>query len=75
MAVTLIQVHKPKSCIGLHQSAPICQALEDFCGVRSQTNDQHCNVRAATTIRDGKHVIAFDNYFSQHHPVFLQWRV
>ena len=31
MATALIQVHKPNSCIGLRQSVPICQALEDFC--------------------------------------------
>ena len=68
MAVALIQVHKPNSCIGLQQSVPICQALDDFCGLRSQTGDRHCGLRAATTVRDGKHFIAFNNYFSQHPP-------
>ena len=68
MAVALIKLHKPNSCIGLQQSIPICQALEDFCGLRSQTSDQHCDLRAAKTVRDGKHVIAFNNYFSQHPP-------
>ena len=55
MAVVLIQVHKPNSCIGLQQSLPICQALEDFCGLRSQISDQHYDLRAATTVRDEKH--------------------
>ena len=35
----------------------------------SQTSDQHCDLRAATTVRDGKHFNAFKNYFSQH-PLF-----
>ena len=42
MAVALIQVHKPNSCIGLKQSVPICQALEDFCRSRYQTNIVIC---------------------------------
>ena len=58
-----------KLVYGLQQSVPICQALEDFCGVRSRTSYQHCDLRAATTVRDGKPFIAFKNYFSLH-PLF-----
>ena len=31
-----------------------------------QTSDQHCDLRA--NVRDGKKIITFKNYFSQHPP-------
>lgn len=57
-----------KMVYALPQTVPVCQSLEDFCGVHSQTTDQHCDLRDATTARDGRHFLAFKNYLSQHSP-------
>ena len=34
----------------LPQCIPICKSLEDFCGVRTQTSGQHCDLRASTPV-------------------------
>ena len=36
----------------LPKTVPVCESLEDFCGIHSQTSDQHTDLRACTTSRD-----------------------
>lgn len=50
------------------RTVPVCESLEDFCGIHSQTSDQHTDLRASTTARDGHHYIAFRNWFDDHSP-------
>lgn len=55
-------VHAIPRCI------PICNALEDFCGVHSVSSDQHRDLRAATKAKDGEHCSDFYGWLSQHSP-------
>ena len=50
------------------QTLPVCEAVEDFCGIYSQTSDQHTDMRACTTTRDGQHYTLFRNWFDDHSP-------
>lgn len=52
----------------LPQTAPICESLESFTGTQSLTSDQHKDLRATTTARDGAHFNKFKAYLSQHAP-------
>ena len=51
----------------LPQTVPVCESLETFCGIHSQTCDQHTDIRA-TTACDGKQFLTLQNYLSQHTP-------
>lgn len=55
-------VHAIPKCI------PICNALEDFCGVHSTSSDQHRDLRAATEAKDGEHCSVFYGWLSQNSP-------
>ena len=48
------------------QCIPTCKSLEDFCGVHTQTSDQHCDLRARTTVRDGKDFDKYQNWLKSH---------
>ena len=52
----------------LPQCIPICKSLEDFCGVRTQTSGQHCDLRASTPVRDGKDFGEYQNWLKSHSP-------
>ena len=52
----------------LPQTVPVCDSLESFCGVHSQTSDQHPDIRTTTTTRNGRHIVTFCNYFTSHPP-------
>lgn len=52
----------------LPQTVPVCDSLESFCGLHSQTSDQHSDLRATTTTRDSRHFLTFCNYFTSHSP-------
>lgn len=55
-------VHAMPRCI------PICDALECFTAVHSHTSDQHVDLRASSTARDGKHYETFLNWLKVHSP-------
>ena len=46
----------------LPQTIPVCDSLESFCGEHSQTSDQHSDLWATSTTRDGRHIVTFCNY-------------
>jgi len=50
------------------QTAPICESLEVFSGVHSNTTDQHKDLRPTSTARDGLHLTRFKDYLAQHSP-------
>ncbi|MES9880176.1 MAG: hypothetical protein ABW185_04765 [Sedimenticola sp.] len=50
------------------QTVPVCESLENFCGIETQTSDQHSDLRATTTARDGQHYDLFRNWFDDHSP-------
>ena len=50
------------------QCAPICNALEDFCGVRSRTSEQHNDLRASTSARDSDHLTTLYNWLDLYSP-------
>ena len=52
----------------LPQTVPVCDSLESFCGVHSQTSNQHSDLRATTITSDGRHFVTFCNYFTSHRP-------
>lgn len=52
----------------LPKTVPVCEAVEDFCGIYSQTSDQHTDMRACTTKRDGQHYVLFRDWFDDHSP-------
>ena len=52
----------------LPKTIPVCEVVEDFCGMYSQTSDQHTDMRACTTKCDGQHYILFRNWFDEHSP-------
>ncbi|KAL8606327.1 hypothetical protein ACOMHN_050807 [Nucella lapillus] len=47
---------------------PICNSLEDFCGVHTQTSDQHNDLRACSTKQDAKDYGIFLNWLQLHSP-------
>ena len=49
------------------QTVPICESLEVFSGVHSNTTDQHKDLRP-TSARDGIHYTWLKDYLSQHSP-------
>jgi len=55
-------VHVLPKCI------PICKSLEEFCGVHTQTSDQHFDLRASTSVRDGKDFERYLNWLKSHSP-------
>ena len=50
------------------QTVPICESLEVFSCVHSNTTDQHKDLRPTSTARDGIHYTWPKDYFSQHSP-------
>ena len=50
------------------QCAPICNALEDFCGVQSRTSEQHNDLRDSTSARDSDHFTTLYNWLDLHFP-------
>ena len=50
------------------QCAPICNALEDFCGVPSRTSEQHNDLRTTTSARDSNHFTTLYNWLDLHSP-------
>ncbi len=52
----------------LPKTVPVCESLETFCGIHSQTSDQHSDMRVSTTVRDGQHYAIFRNWFCDHSP-------
>ena len=50
------------------QCAPICNALEDFCGVQSRISEQHNDLRASASARDSDHFTTFCNWLDLHFP-------
>ena len=50
------------------QTVPICESLEVFSGVHSNTTDQHKDLRPTSTARDGIHYTRFKDYHAQHSP-------
>ena len=55
-------VHAIPKCI------PICNSLEDFCDVHTETSDQHRELRAATEAKDGEHCSLLYGWLSEHSP-------
>ena len=55
-------VHAIPKCV------PICNALEDFCGVHSVPSNQHCDLGVATEAKDGEHFSIFYGWLSQNSP-------
>ena len=55
-------VHAMPKCI------PICNALEDFCGVQTYSSDQHRDLRASTEKKDGEHASVFYGWLIEHSP-------
>lgn len=51
------------------QTVPICESLEVFSGVHSNTNDQHKDLRPTSITRDCLHYSRFNDYISQHSPL------
>lgn len=45
---------------------PICNALENFCGVHSSTSDKHTDLRPSRTARDSQDCHTFINWLSTH---------
>ena len=52
----------------LRQTVPVCDSLQSFYSVHSQTSDQHSDLWAITTTRDGRNIVTFCNYFTSHPP-------
>ena len=52
----------------IRQCAPICNALEDFCGVQSRTSEQHNDLRASTSARDSDHFTTLYNWLDLYSP-------
>ena len=52
----------------LPQTVPVCDSLQSFYGVHSQTSDQHSDLWAITTTRDGRNIVTICNYFTSHPP-------
>ena len=52
----------------LPKAVPICDSLESFCDVHSQTSDQHTDLRTTTTARDGIHYTTFRQFITSHSP-------
>ena len=50
------------------QTVPICESLEVFSGVHSNTTDQHKDLRPTSTARDGITYTMFKDYLAQHSP-------
>ena len=50
------------------QCAPICNPLEDFCGVQYRTSEQHNDLRASTSARDSDHFKTLYNWLELHSP-------
>ena len=52
------------------QTVPICESLEVFSGVHSNTTDQHKDLRPGptSTARNGIHYTRFKDYLAQHSP-------
>ena len=55
-------VHAMPKCV------PICNALEDFCGVQTYSSDQHRDLRASTEKKDGEHASVFYSWLIEHSP-------
>ena len=51
----------------LPKTVPMCDSLESFCDVHSQT-DQHTDLRETTITRDNVHQKIFRNFFISHSP-------
>ena len=47
---------------------PICESLEVFSGVHSNTTDHHKDLRPTSTARDGIHYTRFKDYLAHHSP-------
>ena len=52
----------------LPRCVPICSSLEEFCGVHTQTSDQHYDLRESSTARDHKHFTTAFNWLKLHSP-------
>ena len=51
------------------QTVPICESLEMFSGVYSNTNDQHKDLRLSSITRDCLHYSRFSDYIAHHSPL------
>ena len=55
-------MHAISKCI------PICNALEDFCGVHSVSSNQHCDLGVTTEGKEGEYFSMFYCLLSQNSP-------
>ena len=54
------------------QTVPICESLEMFSGIHSNTTDQHKDLRPTSIARDCLHYTKFKIYLSQHSPFLFK---
>ena len=47
---------------------PICNSLEEFCNVNTESTDQHRDTRTETEAKDGEDASTFYSWLFQHYP-------
>ena len=57
-----------KAIYSLREGIPLCNALEKFCDIETQSSDQHIDMRPTSAKRDREHMLKFKGYISQHSP-------